>query len=258
MLIDLSNPETFPSKLIKAVINYISSLPKTIIEEIQAKKIEHPSDVRLAIEDYFRPNKMFSEWLYEELEPIMENENLILFHATRLLNKDDIFRNGLLAIEWDWYNEKIKQVLKHCELSDDEVTEALNILKKEYERKYTDSSKGICFFSIYEPELIDDSSSFEVYCENIGGELATVFEEQMPKAYLELKKLGEPVIVKFCVPFAKIASYKKQDIIFHFVCNIVAKFIWDFNYFVLFDGQVICDIPPENILEVIPCLNSVL
>ncbi|MGI6772720.1 MAG: hypothetical protein ACOX5C_04250 [Acutalibacteraceae bacterium] len=93
---------------------------------------------------------------------------------------------------------------------------------------------------------------------SIAAELATVFEEQMPKAYLELKKLGEPVIVKFCVPFAKIASYKKQDIIFHFVCNIVAKFIWDFNYFVLFDGQVICDIPPENILEVIPCLNSVL
>ena len=70
MVIDVSQPKTYPTELERIVSEYFTELPATIKDKIRSEKIKYNVDVRCAIEDYVGIFKADS--LYNQLLDIMK------------------------------------------------------------------------------------------------------------------------------------------------------------------------------------------
>ena len=63
--------------------------------------------------------------------------------------------------------------------------------------------------------------------------------------------MGESFIVKFRLPFSRMASYQKDSIIYQFVLHYAGIYFWNKKFDIEFDGNTQCNIPPEDILDII-------
>ncbi len=124
----------------------------------------------------------------------------------------------------------------------------------EYDRKgYSKNVKPrIYFFSGISLFHKKDSAMYDQFCENIGGELARwCLEKKMNNVYEILKNNGEPVVVAFEFSFKYIDEYKKESIAYQFIAHYTAKYFWNKEYEVRFDGSTEKDIQPNQILKLI-------
>lgn len=250
MLIDTESPSTFPSAMQDIIYGYIVDNLSSVEAKIKAALPENNSDVRCAIEDYLRPTK--AELLYRQLWEIMEENNLICYHATKVLERQQFIEDGLRVNEWNRYSASIRNSLESLNAPD--VDRAVECIHKEYERKYNliGVEPQIYFFSGL---LMADEGNFAGYdqfCQNIGGELARwALKDAMPETYQLLKNSGRQLIVKFSLPFQDIAAYQQDAVLYQFVCHYAAKCFWNRKYTVRYDGSTHKDIAPNQILEII-------
>lgn len=251
MVIDVSRPSTYPAELENIIMNYFSKLSEEIKTKIKAEEIEYEVDVRCAIEDYVGPHK--AEALYNKLIDIMKDYEIIVYHSTKALSNSCFMKDGLQPNEWNWYEQTLSKTLKKLGAGEEDLNKAINLIKREYERKYINREPALCFFS--DLSLIDDSESagYEQFCENIGGELARwALKEKEPGIYKVLKDNGEQMIVKFKLSFSDIVWHQQDSILFQFICYVAGKYFWDYTYQVNFDGITKVSVMPEKILEFIP------
>lgn len=260
MFIDADKPDTFPVEIESAVVQYIMTLPQDIVKKISNYKIQYDIDVRCFVEDYMAPFNIRTEILYADVLRIMEEYDLVCFHATKLLSRKEVYVAGLRTNDWKRYSDMMKKTFDKVGLLSDSINEAMGFLKHEYEYKYFDKDRNaqLCFYSNLSLTSKGETAGYDQFCENIGGELARrALRDNMPQVFQLLKKNGEAVIIKFLLPFFDVAYYNKDTIAYQFICRSAAKYFWNYDYTVNFDGDTIFDVPPENILEVIPYTEEV-
>lgn len=250
MLIDSENPSTYPFEMQGAVYHYIAKRLSSIENQIKKAPLQYDIDVRCAIEDYLRPFK--ADELYQKLYEIMSDKEIVCYHATKVYDCDQILKSGLQTNDWERYSASIRETLFTLEISN--IDEVINRIHKEYERKYsiTGRQPQLCFFSGMHLADGGDSAGYDQFCENIGGELARwALRDTMPEVFNTLKNNGVQVIIKFKLPFWDIVDYQKESILYQFISYHAAKYFWNWDYTVEFDGITSKDVAPDQILEII-------
>lgn len=250
MLIEADNPSTYPCIAQNVVYQYISNNHSSVEEQIKGKTVQNDSDIRCAIENYLSPYK--AETLYGDLLSIMAENEIVCYHATKVLDCQQIREHGLKVNEWSGYSRMLCKVLNDLNVKD--VDKAIERVHNEYERKYghLGITPQLCFFSGLSLADGGDFAGYDQFCQNIGGELARwALKDTMPEAYQALKRNGSQMIVKFCLPFSDIAHYQQDSIVYQFVCYYAAKYFWGWDYAVQYDGTTYKDIVPNHIIELI-------
>lgn len=252
-MIDILNVSTYPKEIENFIMSKLSSMPKNIIDEIKSYRVVYNKDISCAIEDFLSFSKQ--ELFYDNLMCMLENYEFIVYHATKVLNKDLIMKNGIRVNDWNRYSAMLTNTYKQLGISEINIAKALSLIEYEYNRKFDFGERGkeLCFFSGL--NLIDtkDIAGYEQFCENIGGEIARhALEEKCFELYRPLQENGEAYIVKFKLPFKNIISLYKKGIAYSFVCFFAAIKFFDYAYEIKFDGKTLEDVSAANILEIIP------
>lgn len=250
MIIDISNAKTFPPEVEQIIINYIERLSQETISKIRERKVQYSNDVRCAIEDFLSPYK--AELLYKELLGLMETHDMICYHSTKLLDKSNVLDNGLQPNEWNWYSQMLACTFRKLGLGQEDLNKAMDLVKHEYDRKYIEREPSLCFYSDLSLVSEGEHAGYEQFCENIGGELARwALKKKEPNIYRLLKENGEPVIVKFILPFSDVMWFRKESILYQFVSFVAGKYFWNYDYRMQFDGITRIMVAPDRIMEII-------
>lgn len=254
LIIDALNSQTYPEEANDIVLSHIALLPDEKLRKIRDIHIEYESDVRCAFDGFLNINsthgyKMFTE----ELIPVFNKYNILCYHATRVENINTIKERGLLS-SLDDYDQLLSGFLKREGINKGKIEEILESIHCVARRKNYKGIHQICFY-INKNDLYneDGSAGYDQFLETIGGELAHwALYNKNPETLSILQTKGIPVVVCFKTPFSRIAYSHKDKVISPFVYNIAAKSIWDFDYEIRADAELVGDVTPENIVEIIP------
>ena len=251
MLIEIEKPATYPNAMQTMIYQYIKENLVCVEEQIRKKTLEYDCDVLCAIEDYLLYTK--AESLYNQLFEIMNDKEIVCYHATKVLDRRQLIENGLRVNDWNGYSELMRKVL--LTLGDPNVDKAIEYIHDEYDRKLNSNNNvmpNICFFSGLNLLNFDNIAGFDQFCQNMGGELARwALKENLPETYQLLKNNGIQLVVKFRLPFRDIAYFRQEIILYQFVSYYAAKYFWEWNYSVKFDGITFKNVSPQQILELI-------
>lgn len=256
MLIDVSNPKTFPCHLRSIVYEFISSLPQEIKEDIRDRTVLNSKEAQLAIENYMAPGK--ADTLFNDIIRELSEHSMICYHATRIIDDQSIFKNGLYTNDWDRYCKLLKDAFKLIGINEVDAMDACGIIEKNYNRKFVSTTPQICFFSPL--KLLNANKGNERYdqfCESIGGELARdSLEDNMPEVYQRLKMSGKGCVIKIALPFIDMINAYQEKVAFQFISYYSAEFFWNFECEIEYDCVCEKDVTPDQILEVIPCISE--
>ena len=251
-LIDASKHETFPTELAEIVMAHISSIPDTELKRIKDCQVDNETDIRCALEKFLGATSSAGYRMYrDELIPAFNHYEIICYHATRVGNLKSILDRGLLS-EWSDYAELLTEFLKQQSVEEQQIQVAVEAIRREYHRKYSNLPHQICFFinrsSLYSE---DGAAAYDQFCETVGGELANwALMDRYPDVLRVLQTKGFPVIVTFKTSFMKVAEYHKDILISPFVYSIAAKHLWKIDYKVQADSSLIGNVLPTDILDV--------
>lgn len=248
-IIDVDKPQTIPCEIEKLVLDYLNKLPEDIMAELHSMEIKYSTDVECELGEYLSPFK--AKALHKSVIEILNGYDFIVHHATRLLHTETILQSGIKICDWKSYIERLKITFKELEISQPDADEALKLIQELHKFKYNNMVKpSVCFFG----SIINCGTRGEygVFCENIGGELArNSLAGKLPKVYEKLKNNGQTVIVNFTIPFTDFAdSVHNDSYAFMFICYFAAKYLWDFDFKLQFDGFSTLDIAPEAIVDI--------
>ena len=248
-MIDFTDYTTIPADVGSAVREFLDCLS----EKNTMMRDEPPlynSMVRCRLEDYIRPYRV--PILYETLGSILDREDIICYHATKVLSPQKIRLAGLRINDWERYSSDIKEALNKWGVSSAKVDEALQRIKHEKTRKEHNGQDRLCYFVNLKNYSGEDGPGYDQFCQNIGGELARwPLQENMPDVYKVLRDSGDSVLVKFSIPFNWIADYERESVIAHFIYYEAATYLWNYSYDIEFDGTLFRDVPASSIIDVI-------
>lgn len=250
MLIDVSDVNTIPAEVKDKIYKAFSVLSRDVVNNIKSEKIQYKNDVMCAIEDYYGPFRTI--YFYDELIAVLEKNDLVCYHATKVSSNSILLRDGLKTNDWDVYFSNLKSAYMNAGFSEDKIQEAVGIIKSEYNRKYAghDRKEQLCFFTNLS-EFEGEYAAYDQFCESIGGELARwALKDKYPELYKPLKENGKSCIVKFRLPFSKIADYEKDSIAYQFVIYYAGVYFWNKEYDIEFDSNTQFDVPSEDILDI--------
>ena len=251
MLIDVSDVNTIPVEVRDKIYQSFSALSNDVVNRIKCQNANHNNDILCALGDYYGTYR--TTRFYDELNAILEKHDLVCYHATKVSSKSMLLRDGLKTNDWDVYCSNLKSAYMNMKLSDEEIQKAVDIVKSEYNRKYAgyDRKAQVCFFTNMSM-LEGEYAAYDQFCESIGGELARwALKDKYPDLYKPLKENGKSCIVKFKLPYAKIADYEKDDIAYQLVIYYAGVYFWNKEYDIKFDGNTQSDVPPKDILDII-------
>lgn len=250
MYIDFADYSTIPSELEENIIDAFTSMPQNVVSEIKARSVEGDLDVCCAIEKYLKQPK--AQWLYERLNDIMSQYEIICYHATKVLNKSSILNEGLKVNEIESYKNYIYDVCSELEFEQENINEIMKSINGTYENKYKLSNPQLCFFTNL--SMIDtETPGYEQFCENIGGEwIRDALKRGHRELYKPLQEHGEAVIVKFKMPFQNIIECKKDDALYQIIVHYAGKYFWNKEFSIAFDGVTGQNVPPQNIIKLLP------
>ena len=248
-MIDLTDYSTIPAIVGSVVRSFVDSLPdKNVL--MQDGPPLYNSMVRCRLEDYIRPYRVPN--LYETLGSILDREEIVCYHATKLLSPERIKSEGLRTNDWERYSGDIREALEKGGVPAAEIEEALQRIKHEKVRKEHNAQDRLCYFANLINYEVEDGPGYDQFCQNIGGELARwALQEYMPDVYKVLRESGESVLVKFSILFNWVADFEREGIIAHFIYHEAAAYLWNNLYDIEFDGNLFRDVPGSYILEII-------
>ena len=248
-MIDLTDYTTIPAAVGSVVRSFVDFLPS---KNTLAQK-EPPlynSIVRCRLEEHIRPYRVPN--LYETLGSILDKEEIICYHATKLLSPEKIKSEGLRMNDWERYSGNIREALEKGAVPAAEIEEALQRIKHEKTRKEHNGPDRLCYFANLINYAPEDGLGYDQFCQNIGGELARwPLQEYMPDVYTILRDIGKSVLVTFSIPFNWVADFEREDIIAHFIYHEAATYLWNYLYDIEFDGTLFQDVPGTSIIEIV-------
>ena len=255
MLIDVANTGSFPEESRKTIVDYFRAMPKSVLDELSQHQIKSPRDVKCSLQKLFQSIDPLP--LIQKINSDLATAKVIFYHATRLISRNDLHPDGIKVPTWEHYKEYLARYLRQHHVSDDEINKALNLILVGHRNK-NQPFETIHFFTPIDMIYMNDDTGFDVYCENIGGELARwALEYKMPHILRLLKDGGEPLILRFILPHKNILSTRRDVMTECFIYHVASKLLWDFNYPICFDAMTQFNIPFSDILEIIS-LNKVL
>ena len=251
-MIDVSNPNTFPSELSNLVLAQLGLIPPKDLQSIKNTSVKNNNDVLCAIEKNLGPGSAYSLY-HNELIPMFCQHELLCYHATRVGTPEDIRIQGLFS-DMEKYKQHLIGFLRNENVNEDTINITIDLICHEYSRKYSGKPHNICFFTNYKSLYDKDGyAAYDQFYETVGGELASwALESKLPEILNVLRTKGIPVVVKFKIPFSRIACYDQEGLIYQFVSAVAAKNLWDFNYMVEADSSLTGDVPPTDIISIIP------
>lgn len=253
MLIDASDISTVPDEIKQVIQNRLVLLDSNSVSKIKDSKIQYDRDVRCAIEDCVGARVAYD--FYDILISLFEQHEIICYHSTKILNEKMILSEGLKTNEWNTYRKNVINTLRLIGVEEKEITEAVEIIKRQYDWKYPlrNREPQLCFYS--DTSLLSEgmSAGYEQFCENIGGELARdALKREYPDLYRYFRENGKAFLVKVKIPFSYIKSYSQDSIIFQFIAHFAGKYFWNYNYEIHFDAYSDKPVSAGNIVELIP------
>ncbi len=251
MFIDVTDETTFPAALKDAVYEFFDALDGNTSKEIREHVLESNSSVGCIADEYFTESSAPS--LYNNVVSILKQCSLICYHATRVLNVEDIKNHGLRVNYWDRYSASLIKTLKALYVSESDINFLMELVKKEYEFKYTEMGRNpqICFYT-----RLDLANNDGIpFLSNIGGELVRRPLNNRPelhKKYESLYRCGTPVIVKAVLPFTDLATHLHPTVAGQFIRFYMAKRYWEYAYKIDYDCYTDKDVTAEQIMDIIP------
>lgn len=239
MIIDCANPNTFPKEISALAEEFVSKLPceYNILE----------SDLQIC------------GFYVDETVNILNNCDILLYHATKLLHPELLLKNGLRVNEKAAYIDSLISDMRELNVSENDIKDSIKIISEYREAKYqfnNEKTAPLYFYSIYDLT----KNEYDEFCENIGGETARwAIKQKMPEVYRYLKQNGEGVVVKFKTPFINIDDYKAPIIARAFLYHFISKLICNSDQCIKFDGSISNNISPEDIIDIIhiPYANEI-
>ena len=190
--------------------------------------------------------------LYKAVKDILNKEEIVCYHATKVLYPKEIKESGLHINDWARYSSDIRKTLIKGGIDSTTINKALQQIKDEKHRKEKGLSDQICFFANNNSFCVKNALGYDQFCVNIGGELARgALERTMPDVYRVLRNMGTSLLIKFVVPYTWISDYREKTIISCFIYHEAAAYLRDYLCDIEFDGAVTRDIPASLILDII-------
>ena len=248
-MIDLTDYTTIPVAVSQVVKDFLDCLPNKN-DLLRDTPPSYDLMVRCRLEDNIKPYRAPN--LYEALGSIFDREEIICYHATKLLSLETIRSTGLRTNDWERYSSNIKEALDKGGASATEIEEALRRIKYEKERKDHNGRDRLCYFANTKSFVGDGVAGYDQFCQNVGGELARwALQEDMPNVYKILCNSGKSALVKFSIPFNWVADFEREYIIAHFFYHVASEYLWNYLYEIEFDGNLFKDVPGSSIIEII-------
>lgn len=253
MLIDVSDVSTIPIEVKNKIYESFSALPEDVIDKLKNCDSSDENIMLSIIEKFYRYPKNMQ--LYSQLTDILEKYEIVCFHSTKMISKGRVKEYGLSTNEWSKYKSNIIDVYKSLGIAKDKIEMALKYLWNIYKDRYLDAGcePHLCFFSnLSMLETEDGGAGYNIYCENIGGEMAKVaLQDSCKELYSLLKNSGKSFVVKFKIPYSRILDYRKDDVVFSFISYYAGLYFQKKKYEIGFLGETQYDISSEDILDII-------
>lgn len=248
-MIDVTDLSSIPPEIEQAVAEYTYNLPHNAISSIKSATIKNDLDVRCAIERFFAPGK--AEILYKKVIASLEKCDICCFHATRLVEENDVWANGLQTNSPERYFARLSSSMQKLGIQQKSTEEAIELVKHEYNRKYGGRKPQLCFFTPIDLISDDELAGYDQFCQNIGGELARwSLKKKMPGVYQQLAKSGFAAIVEFGFYFSDMTSGDKDRIAYQFITHYASKKFFNRSYPICFDANTDKDVLPVQIIKI--------
>ena len=192
--------------------------------------------------------------LINEIKTILNCNNIVCFHNTRVLNIEKKKKNGLM-FPINGYKERIIIDLKNNNIASDIIkmisSSIDNILSSFINDPIMiEKHKQICFYM-----NINDYNTYSNFYNIYGGEL---LKQALTNLSIDdsiknkILSFGIPYIIEFYFPFNLIEKYKQDEIIISLLLLWIKKYILKSNNIDKnIDGRIIHEIPKENIIKII-------
>lgn len=249
MLIDVVNVDSYPVEL-KEVVQHEVDCCTQEIEDIK-NQLTCGTEPVIAFEKQYGCNTRYY-WYQSTLIPIFCKYDIACYHITKALDPERFMQTGLYTNDIVRYCKRLREELHQCGFVTQEQDYIIDLAQQEYKRKHTSLRiHPLLFFTSGMDTL---KMRYDQFTENIGGELVRwPLEEHNPEMQTRLRHYGKPCVVKFRLPFKEIEAHDHYGIVQQFVYDYLAKSVFNIDYHIAFDAKTSIDIPPEDILEVIPC-----
>lgn len=173
MLIDVSDASTIPIEVKDKIYEAFSLLPEDVIDSLKDSYASDENVMQSIIGKVYK--NLENMQLYSQLTDILEKYEIVCFHSTKMISKDRVKEYGLSTNEWNKYKSNIIHVYKSLGISKEKIEMALKYLWNTYKDRYLDvgCEPHLCFYSnLSMLETEGGGAGYNIYCENIGGEMA--------------------------------------------------------------------------------------
>lgn len=247
--IDIYDIETYPKELEQMRINAL-----TILEKSKNILFENADEMYRFLDIcYYEKSEPIASIICNIKQFVIKNE-IICFHNTRVLDVVQIKNNGL-KFPINNYKERIKGNLELSKISKETIkmiTSNIDKILNDFSNEPLDLKKHsqISFYLNF-----NHHNDYQKFYEDFGGEILeqairiSSIDDDLKNTFL---KLGNPVIVKFSIPFSLIESYKQEEILIKILEYWIEKYILKLNKMHdVCEGRILCEVPQEKIIKIV-------
>ena len=241
--IKLFHPLTYPNELL-VIRSKLQELPHDLKNSLYLTN-NLPYDIYALIDN----NKTPLGILAMKISNILESCEMVVYHNTRLFDKENIQNHGLIFSD-ERYIQSLKRGMYANHISSVLTEKVINAIIDEQERWNSNRKNAVCF--IYN---MDDYMEYNKFLAIYGGEfmeyaLYTIRKDLLPSQYRDILKLGKPYIIEFSIPFTWFDASSQKDIIKHileyWICLDIRNEEPPHNR----EGRIEHEIPPEKIIKI--------
>lgn len=250
VILDFSDEKSFPSEILDVISKWFEKLSESTTQDIINSEVEYNSDVSSTIEEKV-PQDIIEE-LSNSILQIINKSYFLVYHITKVIDSEELRKNGLQTNKIDRYIKHLSNNLRCIGACDEDISIAMEMIKRSYEEKYWGRESHLCFFPNYH-SIIRKKDTYDIvmqFSQNIGGELARkALSEKLPSVYKLLADSGKQVVVKALLPSENF-FYSMENVAKQFLYFYGAKLFWKREYTIDFDCSTLRDLPPYLIIDV--------
>jgi hypothetical protein len=246
-LIYIDKEQTYPFELCK-LIKAKAYILEPYFNLINSDNNDMDIYIRNLLESREQSTNIYIEQLFNSALRILAKYRLIGFHNTRVLDIATLRSSGIHLLNAMEYIQRMRIIFNKLEIPHDSAELAIQSIVKFLNSP--DRTPRLNKVSFYTPfSLCKDYGKFLL---NIGGEVCKFsFKNEVPTVYDALTSNGIPVAIRFHFRFSDIVSHQQEFLVSEFIRFFAAKYILKYKYSFVFNGEIIKEISPANILEII-------
>lgn len=244
-LIDFDDPGTFPEELRQ----WDDDLTRQIRHAMNTKDAQEQKRILLNLN--LQHTSTVSNFV--ENHP---NDEIIVYHCTRILNPDEYWRNGIITGEGvdSVAEQRIKSLLLEIGSQPAEIRDILLHMDYYWQRDKETRTHVVNFFGGKQQVYTNDQVN--VYALNLGGEtlrwaLRDINQDlYRQEPYKSLWIWGTPSIIKFKCKLCNIDQLDSPKLIAEIVKYHIMSSFGKMSYSINFTGKTKGPVPPEDIMNI--------